>query len=108
VTVFSGNDNIRDPETAFGNADILERAMMVAYRSGHRSDADLRLAFELASAAAALATGGDDYGLRPGAWADFSVVSAASIPEAVVSRPVRDWVVKRGKVVARSGKPVGD
>ncbi|WP_421996435.1 amidohydrolase family protein [Reyranella sp.] len=107
VTVFSGNDNIRDPWTPFGNADMLERAMIVAYRSGYRSDGDLRIAFDLATVAAAKATGAADYGLWPGAWADFSVVAAASFPEAVVARPVRDCVVKRGKVVARGGRLVG-
>ncbi len=107
VVVFSGNDNVRDPWTPFGNADMLERAMIVAYRSGFRSDADLRLAFDLATVAGANATMADGYGLLPGAWADFFVVSALSVPEAVTMRPVRELVVKRGTVVSRSGKFVG-
>lgn len=103
VTVFAGNDNIRDPWSPFGTADMLERAMLIAYRSGYRSDKDLRLAFELASSAAAAATGADDYGLRVGCWADFFCAPALSVPHAVASRPSRSIVVKRGRVVARSG-----
>jgi len=107
VTIFAGSDNIRDSWSPFGNADMLERAMIVAYRSGFRSDADLCLSLELATVAGARATEAEGYGLAAGAWADFTVVSAASIPEAVVARPVRDWVVKRGAVVARSGAYLG-
>lgn len=107
VAVFSGSDNVRDSWTPFGNADMLERAMIVAYRSGFRSDADLRLSFDLATVAGANATMADEYGLLPGMWADFFVVSALSVPEAVTMRPVRELVVKRGTIVARSGKFVG-
>ena len=36
--MFSGSDGVRDAWTPFGNADMLERAMLLAYRSGFRTD----------------------------------------------------------------------
>jgi cytosine/adenosine deaminase-related metal-dependent hydrolase len=44
-----------------------------------------------------------DYGLVPGAWADIVLVDAETPTDAVVSRPPRRLVLKRGEVVARDG-----
>lgn len=38
VQMFSGNDNIQDAWWPFGNGYMLQRVMLVAYRSGFRSD----------------------------------------------------------------------
>jgi cytosine/adenosine deaminase-related metal-dependent hydrolase len=43
------------------------------------------------------------YGLREGCAADLVLVPGATIADAVVSRPARRVVVKRGNVVARDG-----
>ena len=47
VRVFAGSDNIRDAWSPLGNGDMLERAMLIAYRQDFRADADLELAFDL-------------------------------------------------------------
>ena len=49
VPVFSGSDGIRDAWTPFGNADMLEKAMLVALRFNFRTDEGLRLAFDTAT-----------------------------------------------------------
>jgi cytosine deaminase len=103
VEVFSGSDNIRDAWSPFGNGDMLERAMMVGYRANFRHDHELRLAFEMVTAAPARVLGLKDYGLRIGGPADLVVVEAGSIPEAVATRPRRKMVIKAGRVVARDG-----
>ena len=41
----------------------------------------------------------EGYGLRPGAAADLVALPASSLPEAIVDRPPRDLVMKRGRVV---------
>ena len=41
VNVFAGNDNIRDSWWPYGDGDLLERAMIVGYRSGFNTDAQL-------------------------------------------------------------------
>jgi cytosine deaminase len=104
VLVFAGNDNVRDTWSPFGNGDMLERAMLVAWRAGFRTDDDLAVAFDMVSAAGAQALGLDDYGLEVGKRADFVCVQAETLAAAVVSRPRRSLVVKRGKIVARDGE----
>jgi cytosine deaminase len=103
VEVFSGSDNIRDAWSPFGNGDMLERAMMVGYRANFRRDDELLLAFEMVTAAPARALGLTDYGLSVGGPADMVVVEAATIAEAVASRPRRKLVIKAGRVIARDG-----
>jgi cytosine/adenosine deaminase-related metal-dependent hydrolase len=100
VTVFAGSDNIRDAWSPYGNGDMLERAMLIGYRQGMRSDPDLANAFALATAASARALGlGESYGLQPGAWADLVVLDAASVPEALACRPSDRMVMRRGRVI---------
>ncbi len=103
VTVITGNDNIRDAWWPYGDADMLERAMLVGYGSGFLTDAALEMALDLATHAAASVLGVADYGIRVGAQADLVVVNASSPAEAVVARPPRRYVLKSGKVVARDG-----
>jgi cytosine deaminase len=85
---------------------MLARAMMVGYRSGFNTDEELEIAFDLATASAARALGIADHGLRPGAAADFVVVAAEHVPEAVVTHPPRRAVYKGGRLVARDGSLV--
>lgn len=103
VEVFGGSDNIRDAWSPFGNGDMLDRAMMIAYRANFRHDAELALAFEMVTAAAARVLGLADYGPRAGGPADFVAVEAATLAEAVATRPRRKLVVKAGRVIARDG-----
>jgi cytosine deaminase len=103
VTVFVGNDNIRDAWWPYGDADMLERAMIVGYRSGFHTDHELEVAFDLATASAARALRLSDYGLAVGAAADFVALDARHVPEAVVTRPGKRSVYKFGRLVARDG-----
>jgi cytosine/adenosine deaminase-related metal-dependent hydrolase len=82
---------------------MLERAMHVAYRSTFRRDEDIELALEAATYGGACALGLEPYGLGPGAPADLVVVAARTAAEAVVSHPIRELVLKDGRVVARDG-----
>ena len=103
VRVFGGSDNIRDAWSPFGNGDMLERAMMIAYRANFRHDAELALAFDMVTMSAADVLGIADYGLSPGGPADFVVVEAETLAEAIATRPHRKLVVKAGRIVARDG-----
>jgi cytosine deaminase len=105
VTVISGNDNIRDAWWPYGDADMLERAMLVGYGSGFLTDETLLAALDTATHGAARVLGvADDYGVRVGALADLVVVDARNAAEAVVARPPRRYVFKAGRVVARDGQ----
>lgn len=103
VTVFAGSDNIRDAWWPYGDGDMLERAMIIGYRSGFLVDEDLKLAFAMTGNHAARVLRLERYGIDLGSPADFVTVAAKAVPEAVVARPVRERVYKGGRLVARGG-----
>jgi cytosine deaminase len=107
VEVFAGNDDVRDPWSPFGDGDMLERAMLLAWRSGYRTDPDLELALECASLAGARALGLERHGLAPGERADLFTVPCETPAEAVVSRAPRGLVLHGGHPVARDGQLLG-
>ena len=103
VNVFAGNDDVRDTWSPYGNADMLQRAMLIGWRSDYRRDEDLLAAFDMTTAAGARAHGVATYGLTPGAPADLCAVAASCVPEAIAAQPPRRWVMKAGCLVARDG-----
>ena len=103
VSLCSGSDNIRDTWGPYGNADMLERAMLLGYRSNYRLDPDIETALDMTTFGGAAVIGAEGYGLEVGCRADFVVVPGETLAEAVVSRPPRTLVVKGGVVVARDG-----
>jgi len=106
VTVFSGSDNIRDSWWPYGDGDMLGRAMMIGYRSGFYTDAELEAAFDVVTSAGASALRLEGYGLAKGAKADFVVLDAEHVPDAVVAVPKPRTVYKAGRLVAQNGKLV--
>lgn len=104
VQVFSGSDDVRNAWCPFSHADMLERAMLIAYRSNFRTDADLAIAFDMVTTGGAAVVGLADYGIRLGAIADLFVVPAQSVPEAVTAHLPRQFVFKRGKLVVKEGQ----
>lgn len=104
VRVAGGNDGIRDTWTPYGRPDMLERAMLIGLRNNLRRDDEIVEAFTAVSSEAAVVCGFAEYGLAPGCRADFVLVDAQNIAEAVVARPARKCVVSRGRIVAREGR----
>lgn len=103
VTIFAGNDGIRDTWTPYGSPDMLERAMLVGLRNNFRRDDEIAIAFDCISGAGAAGCGFADYGLAEGDRADLVLVDARTLAEAVVARPARRVVIAGGRVVARDG-----
>ena len=106
VNIACGHDGIRDLWGPYGSGDMLERAMHVAYRSTFRRDEDIELALDAATHGGARTLGLEPHGATVGAVADLVVVDARTAAEAVVVRPVRELVLKSGRVVARDGHVV--
>jgi cytosine/adenosine deaminase-related metal-dependent hydrolase len=106
VTVFGGSDNIRDSWWPYGDGDMLGRANMIGYRSGFNTDDELKIAFDVVTAAGAKALRLEGYGLAPGDKADFVILNAQHVPEAVVAIPRGRSVYKNGELVAHDGKLV--
>lgn len=103
VTLCAGSDGIRDTWGPYGNADMLERAMLLGLRNNFRTDPDVEHALWCCSYGGAKVMKLPDYGLDVGCIADLVLVEAESVTHAVVSRPQRKLVIKRGKVAARDG-----
>ncbi|CAM2180800.1 cytosine/creatinine deaminase [Burkholderia latens] len=104
VHVFAGNDNIRDAWWPYGNGDMLQRAMMVGYRSGFYTDDALGIALDMATHAGARAIGKADYGIAVGCDASFVAVRAPNAAAAVAGVPAERWVFRRGE--ADTGAPI--
>ena len=102
VTVFAGNDNIRDSWSPFGTGDLLERAHTAARQQNLVSNEELHGALNLVTGAAAQVMGLESYGLSPGDRADFVLVDAPAVPETIASPPRNRVVYKAGKLVAGS------
>ena len=103
VTICCGSDGIRDAWSPFGNGDMLERALLLALRFDWRNDEELASAFDSATIAGARALGLSGYGLAPGHAANFILLPAENLSDALVRRPQQRTVVSRGKVIARDG-----
>ena len=78
--------------------------MFVGLRNNFRRDDEVELALDVCTKGGAAVMALQDYGLAPGCQADFVLVDAETLAEAVVGHPPRRLVVKRGAVVARDGQ----
>ena len=99
VRVFAGNDNIRDAWWPYGDADMLGRAMMIGYRSGFFTDADLATALDMATTDAASVLGLRRYGLAIGDEATFLIVDAENAASAVAAPPRDRRLIQQGAIV---------
>lgn len=106
VTVYGGNDGIRDTWTPYAQPDMLDRALHIGLRNALRRDDELDWALDCVTSAAAKGCGFTRYGLAPGSRADVVLVDAETIGAAIVDRPIRRLVIAGGRIVARDGAMV--
>ena len=103
VNVCLGSDGIRDAWSPMGNCDMLERAMLLAFRFDLGKDDELAAAFEAATVNGARALGAENYGFGVGHRADFLLMPVETLGEAVVARPMRE-VYRGGELIASGGR----
>ncbi|WP_159993035.1 amidohydrolase family protein [Roseomonas sp. 18066] len=108
IRLCAGNDGIRDSWGPYGNGDMLERAMLLGLRNNFRTDPEVELALAVCTTGGAATMRLADYGVAEGCQADLLLVDAETLAEAVVNRPERRLVVKRGRIVARAGRALVD
>ncbi|MEU2128105.1 amidohydrolase [Streptomyces sp. NPDC018352] len=106
VRLAVGSDGVRDAWTPFGDGDMIARAHLLAYRTDARTDAELAACYEAVAQGGAALLGLPASRLETGDPADFVLVAAGSLPEAVVDRPVPSMVVREGRIIAREGRLV--
>ncbi|SSW64537.1 amidohydrolase family protein [Achromobacter agilis] len=102
VRVFAGNDNIQDTWWPYGNGDMLQRAMLIGYRSGFYTDTELLAALDLASHAGAAVLGLEGYGLQAGNEATFVALPAPNGPAAVAAAPAQRFLFRKGEPVGEA------
>jgi cytosine deaminase len=104
VTVFGGNDGIRDTWTPFARPDMLDRAMHIGLRNALRRDDELDWALDCVTTEAAIGCDFDRYGFAVGCRAELVLVDAETVAEAIVAAPPRRLVLSGGRVVAADGR----
>jgi cytosine/adenosine deaminase-related metal-dependent hydrolase len=85
---------------------MLLRTFIIAYRNNLRRDDEIEEVINIMTHGGARVIGDESYGLRVGAHADLVLVDGETHVEAVIERPARHLVMKRGRVVARDGECV--
>lgn len=104
VRMCTGNDGIRDAWGPLNMPDMLLRTFIIAYRNNLRRDDEIEEVINIMTHGGARVIGDTDYGLHSGAHADLVIVDGETHVEAVIERPARWLVMKRGRVVARDGE----
>lgn len=105
VNVTYMSDNIQDAWASFGNADMLMIALFVGRLGSWRTNQELDGILEMGTMGAARAIGlADEHGVAVGKRADLVILEAKSGHEAIVNQVRKLWVIKSGRVVARSGE----
>ncbi|MDH4569906.1 cytosine deaminase [Pseudomonas sp. BN414] len=103
VNLCLGSDGIRDAWSPMGNGDMLERAMLLAFRFNLRRDEEIAACLRAATVNGARALGLAHYGLEPGCHASGILLPVRNVAEAVVSRTHRRSVISKGRLIARDG-----
>lgn len=99
VNVAVSTNNVQNPFTPFGDADLLRMANLLAI-AGHLGTVDdLGLVLRMATEHGARAVRRGDYGLGPGARADLVLLDCTEPAAAVAAVPERLAVVKDGAIV---------
>ncbi|PPF78401.1 amidohydrolase family protein [Pseudoclavibacter sp. Z016] len=99
VRAVAGSDGVRDAWSPFGTGSMVDRAHLLAYRTGAMTDGELERAFRIASI-----SGGEMMGLasvsewdeRSGTRLEFA---AENLAQLVVDRPAPLRVIRDGRVL---------
>jgi cytosine deaminase len=100
VNVAVATNNVVNPFTPFGHADLLRQLLITAITAHLGNLDDLAWLPELVTDNPAQALGLADYGLHPGARADFVIIDAPDAVTAIIEQSEKTLVYKAGRVVA--------
>src|SRR3989440_10752817 len=106
VNVSLGNDVIVDPWYLLGKADLVDAASLALHFTYMSGLEEIPKLLECATWRGARTLGiEDEYGLEEGKPADLVIFDAPSPLEVLRLKPVRRWVIRRGRVIAESTPP---
>ncbi|MGH7312857.1 MAG: amidohydrolase family protein, partial [Candidatus Rokuibacteriota bacterium] len=98
VPVALASNNIRNPFTTVGTADLSHMAFLAAVAAHMGTPADLRQLVDAVTTHPARILNLRDYGLAPGTHADLVVWDCARVEDVVAALPGRVLVMRRGRV----------
>jgi cytosine deaminase len=105
IPVAFGHDCVMDPWYSLGSGDMLEVASMGLHVAQLTSQKGMRACFEAVTTVPAEIMGLNQFGLRPGCEGSLVVLDAGDPVEALRLRPVRRYVIRRGRVIAKTEAP---
>jgi cytosine deaminase len=97
-----------DPWYSMGSADMLEVGHMAIHVAQMGGIEDKKRIFDALTVNSARTMGLEGYGVMIGAKADLVVLQAADVVEALRLKPNRLFVLKSGKVIARTAPRIGE
>ncbi|MGW4201767.1 amidohydrolase family protein [Streptomyces sp. NPDC004726] len=102
VTVAAGTGNFQDNWEPFGNLDPMDTARLAwhAFPLADEDDKGIETAWRLVSDHAARAAGVPYGELRTGGRADFVVLAATTVTDALRNEPGPRWFVRGGRIAA--------
>ncbi|WP_125100036.1 amidohydrolase family protein [Leucobacter chromiireducens] len=101
VRLVAGSDGVRDSWSPFGTGSMVDRAHLLAYRTGAITDAELERAFRIASLAGGEMLGISELAEWTGPDSDTRLEFVAdSIAQLVVDRPAPTRVLRGGVVLS--------
>jgi cytosine deaminase len=106
VPVALASNNVRNPFTPVGTADLSHMAFVAAVAAHMGTPADLRALLAAITLHPARLLRLPDYGLAPGCRADLVVWDCARAEDAVATLAPRTLVVKRGRVTLEARRHV--
>jgi cytosine deaminase len=106
VNVAFGHDCVMDPWYPLGSHDMLEVAGMGLHVGQLTGVAEIKSCFSAVTETSAKVLNLADYGIAPGCFADLVVLQAADAVEAIRLRAHRLFVLRRGKILARSAPDI--
>ena len=102
VPVALASNNVRNPFTPVGSADLVHMAFLTALAGHMGTPTDLRALMEAVTIQPARLLRLPDYGLAPGCYADLVAWDCARTEDAVATLAPRTLVVKRGRVTVEA------
>jgi cytosine/creatinine deaminase len=107
VNVSLGNDVIMDPWYLLGKADLVDAASLALHFTYMSGLDEIPQMLECATTRGARTLGvEDDYGIEAGKPADLVIFDAPTPLEVMRLKPVRRWVIRRGRVIAETTPPL--
>ena len=102
VNVACASDNVRDYFRPFGNADVLEEALITAQVAQLGTPSQLRRVFDMATVNAANVMGIEGYGVEKGCRADLVLLEAPDPALALLGQANKRFVMKNGRIICEN------